>query len=322
MPGLHVHPFGPEFIADAATLLARRHAEQRLVEPALPAAFEQPAAARAAIEELAATDDASGAVATRGGTTVGYLLGTQRVDPTWGPNVWVEPAGHAVDEPEVVRDLYALAAARWVDEGRTSHYVVAPTTDPALIDAWFRLGFGQQHVHAIREVPTQPLSRPPPGLLIRRPTRDDIDALARLELVLPEHQQRSPVFSSLAPPPLEETRAEWEEDFDNPAFATFVAVVDGRVVGSAIGCSVEESGLHTGLTRPDNAAHLGFAAVFEDARGRGAGTALGATVIDWASAEGYPAIVTDWRATNLLSSRTWPKLGFRPTFLRLFRAIA
>ena len=54
----------------------------------------------------------------------------------------------------------------------------------------------------------------------------------------------------------------------------------------------------------------------------GAGTALGATVLDWAATEGYTAVVTDWRATNLLSSRTWPKLGFRPTFLRLFRAIA
>jgi hypothetical protein len=36
---------------------------------------------------------------------------------------------------------------------------------------------------------------------------------------------------------------------------------------------------------------------------------------------GYRTAVTDWRATNLLSSRTWPRLGFRPTFLRLFRSI-
>jgi GNAT superfamily N-acetyltransferase len=101
-----------------------------------------------------------------------------------------------------------------------------------------------------------------------------------------------------------------------------VAVVDGRVVGSAIGCSVTESGLPKGLVRPDEAGHLGFAAVLEDARGSGIGTALGTTILDWAAAEGYRVVVTDWRATNLLSSRTWPKLGFRPTFFRLFRAIA
>jgi len=321
MTPLELHPFGPEFLDDAARLLADRHATQRLVEPGLPAAFEQAGIARAAIEALA-TADASGAVATRGGAVVGYLLGTPRADPTWGPNVWVEPAGHAVAEPELARDLYGLAASRWVEEGRTSHYAIAPATDGVLVDAWFRVGFGLQHVHAIREAPEVPLTKAPADVVIRRPTREDLDALAELELVLPAHQQLSPVFSALPPSPFDEVRAEWAEDFDNPAFATFVAVLDGRVVGSAIGCSVAESGMHTGIARPDDAGFLGFAAVLEDARGAGVGKVLGTTVLDWASAEGYRWVVTDWRATNLLSSRTWPKLGWRPTFFRLFRAIA
>jgi GNAT superfamily N-acetyltransferase len=222
----------------------------------------------------------------------------------------------------VVRDLYAFAATRWVEEGRTSHYAVVPASDPALVDAWFRLGFGQQHVHAVREAPETPLTGTRPGVAIRRAARDDIDALAELELVLPAYQMHAPVFSTLPPPPLEEARAEWDEDLDNPAFATFVAVADGRVVGSAVGCSVTESGLHSGITRPDDAAILGFAAVLDDARGAGIGKALGTTVLDWAAAEGYRLVVTDWRATNLLSSRTWPQLGWRPTFFRLFRAIA
>jgi hypothetical protein len=32
-------------------------------------------------------------------------------------------------------------------------------------------------------------------------------------------------------------------------------------------------------------------------------------------------MVTDWRVTNLLSSRFWPARGFRTTFLRLYRHI-
>ena len=32
-------------------------------------------------------------------------------------------------------------------------------------------------------------------------------------------------------------------------------------------------------------------------------------------------MTTDWRVTNLLASRFWPKRGFRPTFLRLYRSI-
>ena len=69
----------------------------------------------------------------------------------WGPNIWVESAGHAVREPEQIRDLYAAAAAKWVDDGRTVHYVLVPD-DAELIDARFRLGFGSQHAHAIRDV--------------------------------------------------------------------------------------------------------------------------------------------------------------------------
>ena len=321
MARLEIHPFDAGHLDDAARLLVARHAAQRLGEPSLPAAYEGLDVARAAVEELL-TADSSGTVATRGDEVVGYLLGTPREDRTWGPNAWVEGAGHAVEQAEDVRDLYAAAAARWFEEGLTSHYALVPAGDAPLVDAWFRLGFGQQHVHAVREAPASALARVPDGIEIRRPTRDDIDALSELELALPAHQQRSPVFSALPPESFEEVRAEWEEDFDNPVYATFVAVVDGRVVGSAIGCSVTVSGSNKGILRPDDAGFLGFAAVRPEARGAGIGKVLGATVLDWAAAEGYSAVVTDWRATNLLSSRTWPQLGWRPTFLRLHRAIA
>ena len=70
-------------------------------------------------------------------------------------------------------------------------------------------------------------------------------------------------------------RAEWDEDFDNPVYATFVAVVDGRVVGSAVGCSVTVSGSNKGILRPDDAGFLGFAAVLPEARGAGIGKVLG-----------------------------------------------
>ena len=58
-----------------------------------------------------------------------------------------------------------------------------------------------------------------------------------------------------------------------------------------------------------------------DLQGRGLGRQLGAAVIDWAAAAGRMSVVTDWRVTNLLSSRTWPKLGFTPTFVRMHRVV-
>ncbi len=73
--------------------------------------------------------------------------------------------------------------------------------------------------------------------------------------------------------------------------------------------------------RPPGAGFLGFAAVFPDGARSGAGRALGEAVLAWCAEEGHSCVVTDWRATNLLSSRAWPALGFRDTFLRLHRLL-
>jgi GNAT superfamily N-acetyltransferase len=320
MARVDVQPFTDDDLDAAGALLARRHAAHRSATPLLAERFEKVEEATREVAELWKVDGASGAVGRRAGRVVGYLLGTPRAGDLWGPNVWVEPAGHAVEDAETVRDLYAVAAARWVDEGRTAHYTVVPAPDAALVDAWFRLGFGQQHVHGLCDAALVE-GAAPADVTVRRATRDDIPALASLDLVLPRHQALSPVFSSGGIPPLDESLAEWTEDIDDPAYTTFVAERDGVVVGSAVGCSVEKSRLHSGIARPDDAGFLGFAAVRPDARGHGVGTALGRAVMGWIAEAGYRAAVTDWRATNLLSSRTWPRLGFRPSFLRLHRVV-
>jgi ribosomal protein S18 acetylase RimI-like enzyme len=318
---LDLRPFSSEFLADAGRLLAQRHARQRAVEPLLSPRFEDPAVAEQEVAEVWKSDDASGAVALAGARVVGYVLGAPKASDTWGPNIWVEAAGLAVEgEPETLRDLYGLAAARWVDEGRTAQYALVPAHERGLLEAWYRVGFGQQHMHAIQPAVSTPF-RSPERVVVRRAARSDIPVLAALEVALPQHQGLSPVFSAGKIPTLEESIAEWEDDFDDPAFAVFVAEREGVVVGSAVGCSIEKSGSHRGVARPDSAGFLGFAAVFPEHRGVGAGRALGEAVISWSAESGYPAIVTDWRVTNLLSSRTWPALGFRDTFVRVHRNI-
>jgi len=66
---------------------------------------------------------------------------------------------------------------------------------------------------------------------------------------------------------------------------------------------------------------LGFAAVLPEARGLGAGRAVGEAVLARTAESGFTSAVADWRATNLLSSRTWPRRGFRPSFLRVHRRL-
>jgi ribosomal protein S18 acetylase RimI-like enzyme len=61
--------------------------------------------------------------------------------------------------------------------------------------------------------------------------------------------------------------------------------------------------------------------VLPEARGLGVGRALGEAVSELALRKGYPSIVTDWRETNLQSSRAWRGLGYRDTFTRVHRLI-
>jgi GNAT superfamily N-acetyltransferase len=307
-------------LPEAGRLLSERHRRHRQAEPLLPSRYEDAAEAQAEIAAAFASEGASGAVAVRAGRVVGYLLGVPKPAGTWGPNMWVESAGHAVENAEDIRDLYALAASRWVDEGATAHYAVVPAHDDALIGAWFRLAFGHQHTHAVHEIPTSP-PRVLESIVVRRAIRQDIPALAELDVELPRHQGLAPTFSSVGLHSYEAAVQEWEADFDDPEFVNFVAEHTGRVVGAAVGCRLEKSSIHKGLHMPENAGFLGFAAVYPDARGLGAGRALGEAVFEWSRREQHSCVVTDWRATNPLSSRAWPALGFRPTFVRLHRLL-
>jgi GNAT superfamily N-acetyltransferase len=315
---LQIEEFSGDHVDDAAALLAARHRRHRAVEPRLPTAYEQRPAARAAIEDLLSRDEADGVAAMRDGRLVGYLLGIRKGD-MWGPNVWVEPAGHAAEAAEDIRDLYAAGAAGWVAAGRKAHYVVVPSSDDDLVAAWFRLGFGQQHAYGITELTDVEW----PGE-VREAEERDVELLIALAPELQNHQRRTPVFSGLPEEDdVEELRAEVFQDIASPTVGLLVAEQDGRIVGSLVVCPLELSETtHYGLARPEDMSFLAFAVTDPGVRGSGAGLALTQAGFAWARAHGYDAMVTDWRVTNLLSSRFWIARGFRPTFFRLHRLIA
>ncbi len=303
---MKIVPFADEHVDDAAALLAERHAAQRAAEPLLP--DRDDFAAHIAKER----ESGSGAVALETGEVVGFLLG-RHAENFMGRHVWSHVAGHAVREPEHVRDLYAVAAQRWVDDGFARHFVFVPAHDSLLVDAWFRLSFGASAVLAMRETsPEEPLDG---GVEIRSGTRDDYPEAARLELEMSRSMQPSPSFSGIELQTPEEVLAEWLED-DGSDYELFVAERDGRVVGQFLLYRRPPD-----LRVPDGSIDLAQASTEPAARGTGVGRALTAHVIRWAYENGYPTMTTDWRMTNLLASRFWPRRGFRPTFLRLYRSI-
>jgi len=315
---LEIRAFAEDDLDAAGSLLAARHREHRGAEPLLSERFEDAGATREQVASLWAEEDASGAVALRGERAVGFLLGTRKDDRTRGANVWVDPAGYAADEPELIRDLYAFASQRWVDEGRTRHYALVPRLDDHL-DAWFRLSFGAQQAHGVTAVD---LREWPPGT--RGAELSDLEALVELAPLVSDHQARAPVFSGIDPndrEPEDELRTVIAAEIANDEVGELVYERDRQVVASFELAPAEMASMHRGLAQPDNAACITWAASRPDVRGSGAGVALTDAAHAWAREQGYSTLVTDWREANLLASRFWPARGFRRSFLRLYRSI-
>jgi RimJ/RimL family protein N-acetyltransferase len=310
---LELVPFSEDHLDDASRLLGDVHARHRAVEPLLPGEVDY----RAQVAAELARDGASGVAAVRGGRLVGYLLGAPASnDNRGGRRIFSDLAGHATAEPELARDLFAAAAERWHDEGHTRFAVVAPAFGAALVDAWFRVGFGLQFAYAVREAEAVP---PVAGVGVRPATRADLPHLARLDRELWLHQVQSPSFSGQDVEPHEAFEAEWAEDtFDSPdTFWPFAAERDGEVVGVVLMYRRPPGDLRV----PDGNVDLALAATNPDVRGSGVGLAIAAHVLTWAHEQGFRSVTADWRSVNLLASRFWSRRGWRPTHLRLYRAI-
>ena len=97
----------------------------------------------------------------------------------------------------------------------------------------------------------------------------------------------------------------------------FVAERDGEIVG-LLGLYRRPEG---DLRVPESNIDLAFAATRGEVRGSGAGLALTAHGMRWAAEHGFRSMTVDWRSVNLLSSRFWTNRGFRPQYLRLYRAV-
>jgi ribosomal protein S18 acetylase RimI-like enzyme len=303
-------PFADEHVSGSAALLADRHRRHREAEPLL--AGGDPVVW---IEQAWGRDGASGVVELRAGELAGYLIGRVAGSAVWGTHAIVDRAGSAALDAETMRDLYAAASPAWLDEGARLQLVVVPALDD-LLDPWYRLGFGQMQLHAIRQTGAPELPAPQ-GVTVRPAEPADLDAaIMPMAALIWKHQAGPASFTGLVPPPADQLHASWEESFGLPDDTLFVAELDGRAAGFVLLYPDEpDVGIGAGHVR------LSTQAVVPELRGRGIGTALTDHALRWAANAGHDAVTTDWRVPNLLSSRFWPARGFRPTFHRLHRVL-
>jgi GNAT superfamily N-acetyltransferase len=315
MPGIEIEPLEDEHVPAAAALLADRHTRHREAEALLPKVSDFRSQLKRDLDHKAA----AGVVAISGDEVVAYVIGRVEEDALLGDRrAIVDFAGcaAAARRGEAVRDLYAALAARWVAAGATRHLALIPASDEALTDPWLRLAFGVQYVWAVRE--TAAMKPVAADVRIRAGTPDDLELVGRLDRSLYEHQSGPPSFSGLAIPSDEEFRADWSDLWDDPdVYTHFVAERAGQPVGHLVLYRRPTGDLRV----PEGNIDLSHAATLPAARRSGVSLALTGHALTWAHEHGFRSMTADWRSVNLLSSRHWPRLGFRPTFYRLYRAL-
>ena len=321
---LKIIPFNEEMLPQAGALLAQRHRRDRASLPELPARFEEPVIARKAVEAALHRQHAGGFAALDNSRLAAYLIGDMAIDNVWGRSGWIRTAGCAYDPEagvEIVRDLYAVLGVHWVDYGIFAHFALIPVSDPELIYAWFSLSFGIEQVHALVDLealdPTTPSI--PPGVEIRKAGPADRQHLAEMSDVIWKTQVKAPVWAAMIPEAVGETEAGWAGLVDEADVTVWLASMAGKVAGVQGYWPAEPAGDY--LMVPENCVHMSAAGTRVEARGQGIGTLLTKYGLAQASVRGHRFCETDWRSTNLLASRFWPRRGFRPVAYRLVRRV-
>ena len=254
----------------------------------------------------------TGAEARRDGTRVAHVVGLLGEAPSRGKHAWVDLDDHSLaagEPPELLADVYAAAGTPWVAGGYLTHIVVVPAEGP-LPALFFSLGFGQEQVHgrapALDEAPPDP-----DGFTIRQAGPADIESALDVVGTISSHQAGAPVWAGLPVSKREEMRESWIELLGEDGAVVLLAERAGEPLGYVATYPADEPGV----------AALPVAGTRVDARGAGVGVALVAHALHRAHRDGFSTVELDWRATNLLASRFWPRRGFVPTHLRLRRDV-
>lgn len=314
-------PFADEHLQPAAELLAARQARLRVLEPALPERWCDPAQAADLIHAARSGQHADGYAALEAGRLIGYLIGELRLERPWERAAWVELAGHATaeDRADVARDLYAAWSDLLVRErGIFRHLVNIPSMDPALVEAWHQLDFGQMHVNALRSTDASDLAPAPDDIVIRDATPEDGGLMEATSELIWREQVSAPSWSPILPEHVASLRDEYVEELREEEDRVWVA--EDAATGEALGVSISYR-LDPDLDVPEDNMKLASTTTFPAARRRGVARSLVHRLLANAREMGAAWCVTDWRTSSLRASRAWTGLGFRRTRLRLERRI-
>lgn len=310
-----VVPFRGKHLDDAAELVTERYKLLRELVSELPERYEHAESVSSQLQELA--NLSPGVAAIEGSRLVGFLMARVISSFRGKRTAYCPEWAHAADPDdsrEIYQEMYAAASADWISDKCCAHLITLLADDRAAIDAWFWEGFGLLAVDAIRD-----LSRAEGGATdtdITRAGPADVDALLRLGEALRHHLSSAP--TSLGDTSDPDTRGSWENEIRNEEICIQLARQAGKPIAYMKVGPANPSACH--IIQDDKTASVTGAFTDPDFRGRGVGTALLNSCVDWARLGGYERCAVDFEPMNVVGSRFWLR-HFRPICLSVMRIV-
>lgn len=291
---------------DVAALAAAEHKRDRSTDADLGPVYADPATVRPLLDGL------QGAVVRRNDRIAAAWL----AQPAGG--AMAAPACGLAGDPGDLSAAYAAQTRDWLAAGQRTHTAVVRAVDRARHEALVDLGFGHEQAYAVLDLTAPDAGRAvvPASVNVHPGGPSDLTDIVPLAPVIGRHQVASPVFARVGEDFFDQLEESHRQELADPDAHYLLAKVDGRAVGFAL--------WYDGADGPfvaSSYAELSVAAVAEEARSQGVGLALTAAVVAAAQERGAARLATDWRTTNLLSSRFWPARGFRVLGWRMARSI-
>lgn len=321
---MHFMSFEEHMLDDGAKLLSQnyRYLRSRGLS-LLPQRFEEMLQAREALQAIWQQPKAMGLAALSEGKLLAFLVGCPAVNAIRGRHVWIHPAGIGVDPScslEILRDLYARLGAIWVKNGFFDHFVLT-LAEQDWLEPWLKLGFGYEQAHALLDLDKLDTSNLSinPRLIVRTAQQKDRSVVQSFSRIIPRAHADAPVWGVALPEDLPEIYEGYGELLDEEGTTIWLAFLDENPVGIQVYRTLPDEG--TNLLIPSKSTRLTVASTIESARGMGVSSTLLACGLEDARSKGFQYCETDWRVTNLLSSRHWPRLGFSPVAYRLVRKV-
>jgi GNAT superfamily N-acetyltransferase len=310
-----------ENTAEVATLLANRHKRERMKFKGLNKIFEDVMLVEKIVTKKLSEKMTIAIGAFEESQLIGFLISTIMNDDVFGRCAWVKYDGMALAEgvtEEVYRELYAHIANEWLKAGCQKHYVIAPCGSSDVIKAWLQSGFAYEQVFGLQELEAVEIQSIE-NVTVREPSSSDIEDIKSISSLIMSYQAGSPTFAAALPEMFKEIEKGYVGLIEDSEAHVILAYENEDVQGFVCGYFEDED--RDNMMIPYKSTELGVAGTYSNSQNKGIGTLLTQSLLNDALKVGYINSTTDWRITNLKSSKFWPRMGYKPYAYRLVRNI-